>query len=277
MQRNTKARHEVNNINMYHTFIFTEIEPRVGLITLNRPEQLNAINLEMLDEFNDLFARLSKDDAIRILIITGAGRGFCAGADLNDAVAHKDSVSFSDPGNFLRLVQERYAALILGLRRIPQPVIAAVNGAAAGGGFSMALACDVRVATTTASFVASFANIGLSGGELGTSYLLPRLIGVARSSEILLTGRKVRGEEAERIGLVNQVVAKEVLLETALSYARPMIAKDVGALKLTKRVLDQNIDAPSLEAAINLENRNQTIMMFSGEFFKLIEPFVKKG
>ena len=272
-----KARHEVNNINMYHTFIFTEIEPRVGLITLNRPEQLNAINLEMLDEFNDLFARLSKDDAIRILIITGAGRGFCAGADLNDAVAHKDSVSFSDPGNFLRLVQERYAALILGLRRIPQPVIAAVNGAAAGGGFSMALACDVRVATTTASFVASFANIGLSGGELGTSYLLPRLIGVARSSEILLTGRKVRGEEAERIGLVNQVVAKEVLLETALSYARPMIAKDVGALKLTKRVLDQNIDAPSLEAAINLENRNQTIMMFSGEFFKLIEPFVKKG
>jgi enoyl-CoA hydratase len=199
---------------MYHTFIFTEIEPRVGLITLNRPEQLNAINLEMLDEFNDLFVRLSKDDAIRILIITGAGRGFCAGADLNDAFAHKDSAAFSDPENFLRLVQERYAALILGLRRIPQPVIAAVNGAAAGGGFSMALACDIRVATPAASF----ANIGLSGGGLVTSYLLPRLIGVARSSEILLTGRKVRGEEAERIGLVNQVVAKDALLETALSF-----------------------------------------------------------
>ena len=261
----------------YQTFIFTEIEPRVGLVTLNRPEQLNAINVEMLDEFNDLFTRLSQDDAIRILIITGAGRGFCAGADLNDAVAHKHSEAFSDPENYLRLAQERYAALILGLRRIPQPVIAAVNGAAAGGGFSMVLASDIRVATPEAYFVASFANIGLTGGELGTSYLLPRLIGVARSSEILLTGRKVRSEEAERIGLVNQIVTKEALLETALSYTRPMIAKGVGGLKLTKRVLDQNIDAPSLEAAINLENRNQTIMVFSGEFFQLISQFVKKG
>ncbi len=260
----------------YQTFIFTEIEPRVGLVTLNRPDQLNAINVEMLNEFEDMFAVLSKDDAIRILIVTGSGRGFCAGADLNDAVAHRDSEVFADPENFLRLVQERYAALVLGLRRIPQPVIAAVNGAAAGGGFSLALACDIRVATPAASFVASFANIGLSGGELGSSYLLPRLIGVARSSEILLTGRKVLGEEAERMGLVNRLVAQEALLETALSYARPMIEKGVGSLKLTKRVLDQNIDAPSLEAAINLENRNQTIMVFSSEFFKLIAPFVKK-
>ena len=264
-------------MNTYHTFIFTETEPRVGLVTLNRPEQLNAINLEMLDDFNDLFARLSRDDAIRVLIITGSGQGFCSGADLNDAVAKRDSEAFSDPENFLRLVQERYANLILGLRRIQQPVIAAVNGAAAGGGFSMVLASDIRVATPEASFVASFANIGLTGGELGSSYLLPRLIGVARASEILLTGRKVRAEEAERIGLVNQVVAKDALLETALSYARPMIAKGVGSLKLTKRVLDQNIDAPSLESAINLENRNQTIMLFSGEFFKLISQFVKKG
>jgi len=264
-------------MNTYHTFIFTETEPRVGLVTLNRPEQLNAIDLEMLDDFNDLFARLSHDDAIRVLIITGSGQGFCSGADLNDAVAKRDSEAFSDPENFLRLVQERYANLILGLRRIPQPVIAAVNGAAAGGGFSMVLASDIRVAALEASFVASFANIGLTGGELGSSYLLPRLIGVARASEILLTGRKVRAEEAERIGLVNQVVAKDALLETALSYARPMIAKCVGSLKLTKRVLDQNIDAPSLESAINLENRNQTIMLFSGEFFKLISQFVKKG
>ncbi|HOD29770.1 MAG TPA: enoyl-CoA hydratase-related protein [Syntrophales bacterium] len=261
----------------FQTFTVEEIEPRVGLVTLNRPEQLNAINVAMLDDFRELFAVLSQDDALRVLIITGAGRGFCAGADLNDAVVHKDTSAFADPENFLRLVQERYAALILGLRRIPQPIIAAVNGAAAGGGFSMALACDIRVAAPEASFVASFANIGLSGGELGTSYLLPRLIGVARSSEILYTGRKVKADEAERMGLVNQVVPREALIETALSYARPMIAKNVGALKLTKRVLDQNIDAPSLEAAVNLENRNQTLMVFSGEFFKLIQPFFKGG
>ncbi len=261
----------------FQTFTVEEIEPRVGLVTLNRPEQLNALNVAMLDDFRELFAVLSQDDALRVLIITGAGRGFCAGADLNDAVVHKDTTAFADPENFLRLVQERYAALILGLRRIPQPVIAAVNGVAAGGGFSMALACDIRVAAPEASFVASFANLGLSGGELGTSYLLPRLIGVARSSEILYTGRKVKADEAERMGLVNQVVPRDALLEAALSYARPMIAKNVGALKLTKRVLDQNIDAPSLEAAVNLENRNQTIMVFSGEFFKLIQPFFKGG
>ncbi|NPU85855.1 MAG: enoyl-CoA hydratase/isomerase family protein [Syntrophaceae bacterium] len=261
----------------FQTCKFEEIEPGVGLVTLNRPEQLNAINGTMLEDFDRLFTVLSRNDTIRVLFITGAGRGFCAGADLNDAMIHKDTQVFSDPEQFLKLVQERFAALTLGLRRIPQPVIAAVNGVAAGGGFSMALASDVRVAAPQASFIASFANIGLTGGELGSSYFLPRLIGVARSSEILLTGRKVKADEAERIGLVNQVVPAESLIETALSYARPMLAKGVGALKMTKRVLDQNINAPSLEAAVDLENRNQTIMVFSGEFFKLIQPFFKSG
>ena len=261
----------------YRTFIFKEIEPCVGLVTLNRPDKLNAINVEMLDDFNELFAVLTKDDAIRVLIITGAGRGFCAGADLNDALTYKDSEALSDPEKYLRLAQERYAALILGLRRIPQPVIAAVNGPAAGGGFSIALASDIRVASPEAYFVASFANIGLSAGEMGTSYLLPRLIGLARAADILYTGRKVNAEEAERMGLVNRMVPKEALMETALFIAGFMIAKGVGALKLTKRVLDQNIDAPSLEAAVNLENRNQTIIVFSGEFFKLIKPFYKRA
>lgn len=261
----------------YRTFVFKEIEPSVGLVTLNRPDKLNAINVEMLDDFNELFAALGNDDKIKVLVITGEGRGFCAGADLNDALAYKDADALSDPEKYLRLAQERYAALILGLRKIPQPVIAAVNGPAAGGGFSVALASDIRVASPEAYFVASFANIGLSGGELGTSYLLPRLIGLARASEILLTGRKVKSEEAEKMGLVNQVAPKEMLMETALSYARLLAPKAFGALRFTKRVLDQNIDAPSLEAAVNLENRNQTIMIFSGEFFKLIKPFYKGG
>ncbi len=263
--------------NARRTFTVDEIEPRIGLITLNRPDRLNAINVEMLDEFNGLFADLARDDAFRVLILTGAGRGFCAGADLEDAMTHRDSAAFSDPESFLRLVQERYAALILGLRKIPQPLIAAINGPAAGGGFSMALACDIRVAVPEAYFVASFANIGLSGGELGTSYLLPRLIGLARAADVLYTGRKMGADEAERAGLVNRVVPRESLIDAALSYARPMIAKGAGSLKLTKRVLDQNIDAPSLEAAINLENRNQTMMVFSGEFFKLIRHFSKGG
>lgn len=255
----------------YSTIIFEKIEPGVGLVTMNRPDHLNAINTQMLDDFQDLFADLVNNDTIRVLIITGAGRGFCAGADLKDVITLKDSAALSDPENFFRFIMERYSALILGLRRIPQPVIAAVNGAAAGGGFSIALAGDIRVASSESSFIASYANIGLSGGELGTSYLLPRLIGVARSSEILLTGRKVKAEEAERMGLVNQLVSPCALLEAALSYARPMVAKSVGGLKMTKRVLDQNIDAPSLEAAVNLENRNQSILAFSGNFLKLLQ------
>lgn len=139
----------------------------------------------------------------------------------------------------------------------------------------MALASDVRFASPEAYFVASFINIGLSGGELGCSYLLPRLVGLSRASEILLTGRKVRAEEAERMGLVTRVVAGDGLLEEALACARAMAAKSAGGLKLTKRALDENLAAPSLESAINIENRNQTIMVFSGEFFKLIRSFYK--
>lgn len=260
----------------FTTLTFEEVEPSIGLVTIIRDEQLNAINVEMLAEFDELFRMLSQYDAtIKVLIITGEGRSYCSGADLNDALAYKDTEAFSDPELFLKIVQERFANLILGMRRIPQPIISAVNGPAAGGGFSMALASDIRVASPEACFVASFINIGLSGGELGCSYYLPRLVGLSRASQILLTGRKVWAEEAEEIGLVNKVVPRKELLEEALTHARMMTKKSFGALKLTKRALDQNIDAPSLEAAVNVENRNQAIMVFSGDFFKLIQSFFK--
>ncbi|MGA2781691.1 MAG: enoyl-CoA hydratase-related protein [Smithella sp.] len=261
----------------FSTISFKEVESGIGLIIFNRPEQLNAINVAMLGEFAALFDYLSQNDKIRILVITGEGRGFCAGADLTDAINFKDTEAFSGPESFLRIAQERYSALILGLRKIPQPIISAVNGPAAGGGFAVALASDVRLASPEAYFVASFINIGLSGGELGCSYFLPRLVGLSHAADILYTGRKVKADEAERIGLVSRVVPRQELMETALSYARIMLGKSAGGLRLTKRVLDQNIDAPSLEAAINLENRNQSIMVFSGEFLKLIEPFSKGG
>ena len=256
---------------------FEEVEPGIAMVIFNRPERLNAINVTMLAEFAELFDHLSQNDKIRVVIITGEGRGFCAGADLSDAIAFKDTEAFSDPESYLRIAQERYSNLILGLRKIPQPIIAAVNGPAAGGGFAIALASDVRLVSPEAYFVASFINIGLSGGELGCSYFLPRLVGFSHAADILYTGRKVKADEAERIGLVSRVVPGQELMETALSYARVMLGKSAGGLRLTKRVLDQNIDAPSLEAAINLENRNQTTMVFSGEFLKLIEPFFKGG
>lgn len=259
----------------FKTLLFEEVEQHIGVVTMNRSDQLNAINLAMLEDFEELFHSLSQDDAIRVLVITGAGRGFSSGADLNDAVIHKDTDAFADPERFLKIVQERYASLILGMRQIPQPIISAVNGPAAGGGFAMVLASDIRVASPEAYFVASFINIGLSGGELGCSYFLPRLVGLSRASDILYTGRKVRADEAERMGLVSKVVPREVLMESALSYAKMMVGKSVGGLKLTKRVLEENLHASSLQSAVNLENRNQTVMVFSGEFFKLIRSFHK--
>ena len=176
----------------YESLLFEEIEPQVGLITLNRPEKLNAMNMTMVEELHDLLAILSKDDSIRVLILTGQGRGFCSGADLTEAGQNKDRETLS-PESFLRLVQERYAGLILALREIPQPVIAAVNGPAAGGGMALALGADIRLASPEAYFVASFINIGLSGGEMGSSYLLPRLIGLSRAAEVLLNRQKSPG------------------------------------------------------------------------------------
>ncbi|HSO71727.1 MAG TPA: enoyl-CoA hydratase-related protein [Thermodesulfobacteriota bacterium] len=259
----------------FETLTFKEIEPRIGLVILNRPDRLNAINDRMLDDFDELLGALDRDDALRVLVIVGQGRGFCAGADLKEIATRAQTEAFADPEAFLRLVQEKYSGLISRLRSIRQPVIAAVNGAAAGGGMAIALAADIRVCAPDAYFVASFINIGLSGGEIGSSFLLPRMVGLSRASDILLTGRKVSAAEAEKIGLVSKVAPSENLLETALSYARMMTGKTTGGLKFTKRALEQNLTSPSLEAAMNLENRNQAIMIFSGEFRKLIGAFSK--
>ena len=260
----------------FSTITYAVVEPGAALVTLDRTARLNAINLAMLDDFARLYAALAADDAVRVVIITGNGKGFCSGADLVDGADLKNAGYFADPHTYLHAVQERYSALIMGLRAIPQPIIAAVNGGAAGGGFCLALASDIRIATPEAYFVASFANIGLSGGELGSSYLLPRLVGLSQAAEILYTGRKVMADEAERIGLVSAVVPRPQLMETALGFARTMAAKSVGGLRQTKRVLDQNIDAPSLAAAVEIENRNQTLLVFSGDFARLVMGFAQK-
>jgi enoyl-CoA hydratase len=209
------------------------------------------------------------------VVLTGADRGFCSGADLIDAAANADHEIFSSAELFLRKAQERFSNLVAGLRQIPQPIISAVNGPAAGGGFALALASDVRMAAPEAYFVPSFINIGLSAGEMGTSYLLPRAVGLSRASEILYSGRKVGAEEAERIGLVSKVVPQANLLGEAMSLAKTMLQKSPGGLFLTKRVLDANAGASSLAAAIELENRNQTILAVSSEFFKRVKAFAQ--
>ncbi|MFH1090262.1 MAG: enoyl-CoA hydratase-related protein [Pseudomonadota bacterium] len=261
----------------FNTIRFEEPEEGLGLITLNRPERLNAINLEMLDEMHVLYEQLRVSEKVRVLILTGEGRGFSSGADLTDTkVLEQVSRLFQDPATYLIHVQKKYANLILEMRRLPQPIIAAVKGPAAGGGFCMALASDVVIAAPSAKFVASFINLGLSGGELGSTYFLPRLVGLTRAAEILMTGRTVEAAEAEKMGLVCRVVAEDKLLDSALETARLMLAKSYMGLLQTKEALNQNLTAPNLEAALELENRNQTICIFTPAFRQAVEAFTGK-
>lgn len=261
----------------FNTIKFEEPEKGIGLLTFNRPDRLNAMSMEMLDELYALFERLKEDDTIRVLIFTGAGDGFCAGADLLGGTLQDSSMeNIANPGNFLHKVQKRYSGIIIEQRRLPQPIIAAVNGVAAGGGFCVALASDVIYAAPTAKFVPSFINIGLSGGELGTSYLLPRLVGTTRAAEILLTGRTVEAEEADRIGLVCRMVPAGTLMDTAMSTARLMLEKSPYGLRQTKEALNMNQSAPSLESAVEFENRNQAILAFGSDFAEAVNKFGQK-
>jgi enoyl-CoA hydratase/carnithine racemase len=261
----------------YATILFEEIETAIGLLTLNRPDRLNAINLAMLDELYDLFRSLDKQPDIRVLIVTGAGRGFCSGADLRDErLASEEGIKiFQSAPLHLEVIQKKYCGIIKELRRISQPVIAAVNGPAAGGGLSMVLASDIVFASPEARFTPSFVNIGLSGGELGTTYFLPRLVGTPRASEILMTGRTVEAEEADRIGMLTRLVPAEALMKTAIETARQMLEKSVRGLRLTKETIRQNLDAPSLENAVELENRNQSMLCTAPEFFEAVARFNK--
>jgi enoyl-CoA hydratase len=261
----------------FTTIKFAEPDPGVGLITLSRPDRLNALGLDMVEELHTLFGQLFDREQVRVLLITGEGRGFCSGADLKDARLRGEAAPFfPNAALHLEAIQKKYANLILEMRRLPQPIIAVVNGPAAGGGMSLALAADVIIAGPGASFTPSFINIGLSGGEMGATYFLPRQVGSARAAEILLTGRTVHAAEAERIGLVSRVVEGERLMEAALEIARTMLAKSPVGLRFTKEALNLNLTATSLEAAIELENRNQSICCCTPEFSRAVEAFNKR-
>jgi enoyl-CoA hydratase len=256
---------------------FEQPEAGIGLITLNRPQRLNAISLEMVDELYALFDRLNDMADMRVLILTGAGRGFCSGADLKDErmMSEEGLALFSSAAVHLEGIQQKFAGIIPGMRRLSQPVIAAVNGPAAGGGMCLALAADIIIAAPEAAFTPSFINIGLSGGELGTTYFLPRMVGSARASEILMTGRTVDAQEADRIGLISRLVDADQLMPAAMDTARTLLTKTPLGLRLTKTAIRQNLNASSLEDAIELENRNQSICCCTPDFFNAVTAFVK--
>jgi enoyl-CoA hydratase/carnithine racemase len=247
--------------------------PREGIlvVALNRPEKLNALTFEMFDELRRLCRETAADDSVRVLVLTGEGRGFCAGLDLAAAATLPGMTA----DEFLS-GQEGWAGAIAAFRHLPKPVIAAVNGPAAGAGFALALAADIRLAASSAKFNAAFVRIGLSGGDVGVSWMLPRIVGLGRAAEIMLTGRLLDATYAERIGLVNDVHPDEELRDRALDLAGEIVANSPFGMRLTKQVLQTNVDAPSLEAALELENRNQLLATRTEDFAEALEAFQQK-
>lgn len=241
-------------------------------VVLDRPDKLNALDAASFDALHALCARLDEDDATRVVVLTGAGRGFCAGLDLAIARTLPD---MTVPEMYR--AQARGAEAIAAVHRLGKPVIAAVNGPAAGGGLALALAADVRIASDAARFGATFTRLGLSGCDVGVSWLLPRVVGLGHAAELLLTGRMIDAAEALRIGLVNHRVPAEILRSRAREVAREMARNTAFGLRLTKEGLRLAVDAPSLEAALALENRNQVLASRAPGMAEAMRAFVAGG
>jgi enoyl-CoA hydratase/carnithine racemase len=250
--------------------------PDIAVLTLNRPDRLNALSFALVDELHGAFDELHHDNSCRVVVLTGAGRGFCSGLDLTSIEGSSTSEGTTGPRAGM-LSQSHIAALPQRLRHLQQPVIAAVNGPAYGGGMALALACDVRVAGPDAAFCSQFIKVGIGGCDIGISYTLPRLIGASRAFELLLTARTVAAEEAARIGLVSEVVARDrPVLDRAIELAEAICAYSPFGVVMTKEVMWTNLDAPSLEAAIHLENRTQILAATGGEVMEAASAFMEK-
>jgi enoyl-CoA hydratase len=233
--------------------------PRDGvvLVRLNRPDRLNAINEVLARELKETCASITADRTARAVVLTGTGRGFCSGIDLRDF--GPSMLDASDAAADKLRFQEMMASLPQAVRALPQPVVAAVNGPAVGGGLALCLAADVRICGASASFGNAAIAIGLSGAEMGMSYFLPRIVGASVAAEWMLTGRTVTAGEADRRGLVSELVDDERLLDRALEIAEQIAGHSALGTQMTKRALQVNTDAPDLAAAMELENRNQII------------------
>lgn len=247
-------------------------EGGLAWLTLNRPDSLNALNPQLVDELTDYFQGLRNDVQTRVVVLRGAGRSFCAGLDLKDTGGDVGdrSLSASMRG------QRRVSQIPILMRRAPQPIIACVQGPACGGGFMLALASDVRIAGESARMNAAFIKIGLSACDVGVSYLLPRLVGASLASELLLTGRFIHADRALATGLVSQVVPDEGLEAAGRALAEEMLAATPIGLRLTKDCLAASIDAPSLEDAIAMEDRNQVLCARSKDFVEGMTAFLEK-
>jgi enoyl-CoA hydratase/carnithine racemase len=229
----------------------------VAVLQLNRPQRLNAINDVMVGELTETLAGLAADTSVNAVVLTGAGRGFCSGIDMRDF--GPDRPEATAPATDRLRFQERMASLPQAIRDIPQPVIAAVNGPCVGAGLALCLAADIRICSTTATFGNAAILLGLSGAEMGMSYFLPRIVGASVAADWMLTGRIVSAEEADRRGLVSEIVEPALLSERALEIATGIAELAPLGVQLTKRAIQVNTDAAGLQSALELENRNQVL------------------
>jgi enoyl-CoA hydratase len=260
---------------MAEDVLVERVRPEVALVTLNRPASLNAMTPSLMRELYARLDEIAADRTIRVVVLTGAGRGFCSGHELSDITGDiGDGDSDAAAGGMRH--QQLYADMILRLRAIPQAVIAAVNGPAAGGGLALALGADTRVCSESARFNAAFVRIGLSGCDVGVSYLLPKVVGPTLAFEMMLTGRLIDAAEAERAGLVLRVVPDGQVVDAALEIAEGILANSPFGVWMTKEVMWANLDAPNLQSALDLENRTQILCGFSPDSREAIMAFVEK-
>lgn len=265
---------------MAHTSI-TDLGDGILLLTITRPERRNALSSNTLAALHRDVDRINADPGVRVVVLTGEGVGFCSGADLKAGPEDRDDLDGVPSGELAARVtnptvvnftaQELMAGLFEKIHRSRVPFVAAVNGDAHGGGFALALACDIRIASDTATFGAVFIKRGVSACDMGTSYHLPRIVGAGRSAELLLTGRVFGAAEADKIGLVTVVVPFDDVVDTAVAKAREIAANPPLAVWMTKETMWQTVDAPSLRHALDLENRTQIMCTATGE---LTEAFL---
>jgi enoyl-CoA hydratase len=252
------------------------LEPGIKLLTLNRPEAMNSLSLQLLADLHQTLDQLKVDRQCRVLLITGAGKGFCSGADLaNEPGPRVPGTEQMGQLGHVYKIQEYIADIILKIRELPQPVLALVNGAAVGGGLAIALACDLRFAAASARFGSVFIKVGLSSCDVGVSYLLPRLVGHERAAELMLTGRVIDAAEAAEIGLVLSVSEPQAMQEAALATARKIVANNEYGVWMTKKGLNSAADAPSLRHAMEMENRTQVLGYFSGNMEEAMQAFME--
>jgi enoyl-CoA hydratase/carnithine racemase len=252
------------------SFLYEERGP-VAVITFNRPDRLNSLTFEVYRELTDTLATLRSRDEVRVVVLTGRGRGFCSGGDVEEIIGELFKRDMNGLLDFTRMTCE----LIRNIRALPKPVIASLNGTVAGAGAVIALACDLRIAAQTAKIAFLFVKVGLAGADMGAAFMLPRIVGLSKATEMLYTGDFISAEEAGRIGLYNRVVTADELEAEAIRWAEKLAAGPAFALGITKASLNRELDM-SLEMALEAESAAQAICMLNPDFREAYQAFTEK-